>query len=559
MSTQNAAVVQTSNYLDAVKRNLDVQIVHGKPLCFLKNVRKSKMKSLCTDLNDIMNASGEASRADISSHKGAHLQLACFGKVDDFELAIKTGYLLGDRIVLWDYLSRSAYRWSKSSWKTRVEDVAVVATNLVSLATLAERGHLVILAHPLTWSPDAASAIAEVGERTTLTPEVAGLTATLAVAQQLKVHPYSIAENSRSYQRLLAIRSTRMRKYDYDTLLAALLSARLLSDARFDYVIDAPFEKIPRVIQAEMDFYRQFRERLTGGGLDEGDFRLEVLANEIDKTVKARNSRVRESAYDWATFGGTFAGIIGLVGAVASQNPALAVSGGLIGLSATLTRMFTRPKADCGVIGSVFRKLRHSAKERLDAFESALGRAVNCSDWAEDYLRQVPRGIGINVAMSVKADTAGELLSGPSDYGERYMEELFHLSPRALWRQVQIAIEEDAGVEAGWARCIPDFARRSTMPFQVLDAMLRYLVRIHYESETGATKKEILDATCLPMAISELEQSRKYRALLRKRIRQWVRSAKGKDRMYAEESLAWVFGGSLPKWLSQGERRISRR
>jgi hypothetical protein len=325
-------------------------------------------------------------------------------------------------------------------------DVAVVATNLVALAPLAKTGRLVILAHPLAWSPDAASAVAEIAERTVLSPDVAGLTASLAVAQQLKVHPYTIAESNRSYQRLLASRPTNIRQYDYDTFLAGLLSARLLTDARFDYVIDAPVERIPEIVRENADFYRQFRERLSSGGLDEGDFRLEVLAKEIEKIVKSRNARIRESAYDWATFGGTVAGIIGLIGATSSQDPILGLTGGLVSLSATLSRMFTRPTKDFGVIGSVFRRLKHSHEERFSAFDTFIHEGGDPSDLAADYFAAVPRHIGTRVAMQLDSETVRDLLNGPSDYVEGYLVSLFTLSPRVFWSQIQIGFEEFDGL-----------------------------------------------------------------------------------------------------------------
>ena len=96
--------------------------------------------------------------------EGASLQSVAYGLFDDFELCLKVGYLIGDRVILWDYIFGRLLR-SGNIESIDYEIIGVIANNLVKSIKLVHNGNLVVLPHPLDWHDESKLALSEIAEK----------------------------------------------------------------------------------------------------------------------------------------------------------------------------------------------------------------------------------------------------------------------------------------------------------------------------------------------------------------------------------------------------------
>ena len=160
----NPAVAQTLAYIAAIKHRLQVSVTDGKATCLLSNVTPIALRQVKSDLDDILRST-EAARESVARSEGAILQTAAFGYSADLDLTLRAGFLLGDRVVLWDYLWRTLGRGIDASTDDEKGWIATIATGIVEVEELARLGHVVVLPHPLDWSKDASTAVQQAANR----------------------------------------------------------------------------------------------------------------------------------------------------------------------------------------------------------------------------------------------------------------------------------------------------------------------------------------------------------------------------------------------------------
>ncbi len=94
----------TIDYIEKIKSNLKINInTDGEAAFFPDFITDHDVDSLRFDLTEIWNESHKA--VDIIHRRhDAVIQSGLFGLVNGLEKAIKIGFLLGDRVVIVDYL-----------------------------------------------------------------------------------------------------------------------------------------------------------------------------------------------------------------------------------------------------------------------------------------------------------------------------------------------------------------------------------------------------------------------------------------------------------------------
>ena len=290
MPAANAATRFTAEYIGVVRRRLKIAFDKtGTPVFVHGRVKQNDLLRLRSDLDGLW-AGEEAARQAIRDSEGATLQAVAFGLFDDFDLCLKTGYLMGDRVILWDYLHGRLLRGQRIS-RLDYDHLGVLANNIVSASNLAEAGHLVILPHPLDWSKDAKRVLVEVAGRARPTAQLQGLATSMAVARQLNVHPYTVLEEEGDWDALVGDRDRCDDLLDsadagerYQALLGAAMSSRLLTDVRFQELLRMPVSRFAEVVSARADFYLAFRDCLAASSASEGSSRLKALGSRLERS-----------------------------------------------------------------------------------------------------------------------------------------------------------------------------------------------------------------------------------------------------------------------------------
>jgi hypothetical protein len=354
----------TIEYIQAIKRNLKIQINNeGNALFFPDTIEISDIANLKKDLEEIWAGSHSAVLLLETKHD-ATVQSGLFGLVNEMDTALKVGFLMGDRVVLIDYLYERLL-CKKDPEKINIQHLGVISSSLVNCLSLAEKGRIVIIPSPFGWNPESKKIIEEVSQHAELTLELMALLNMLSIVKQCQLHPYTIAESENSYSSLLTnqidhvdVLGIDAGKYAYEGILGALLSERLLQDAELKIILDLPLSKYFDVISSSSDFYLKYLSEITMGGSFNAQNNINSFKAAILKSIEQRNTEYLASTAKALTIGGSLgSGVISLLGAVSVISAPLSITGAILALSAALTGSLNSKEKNETPIISVFRKL----------------------------------------------------------------------------------------------------------------------------------------------------------------------------------------------------------
>lgn len=358
----NNAVKFTVNYITAVKNRLQIEINEiGVPVFIPDRIGKAEIRKLKEDLTDIWSKEEDA-RISVKNLEGAFLQSAAYGLFEDFELCLKVGYLISDRIILWDYIFGRLLR-EKNIENIDYVKLGVIANNLVKVSSLSQKGNLVILPHPFDWHRESKLAFKEIAEKIPISTAIMGLVCSLAVAIELNVQPYTIISNEEEYNKIISesrnyfdTSENKNSKYYFKGLITALLSARLLSNIKFKEALRKPIQEFQEIVAERKDFYTQFRNQLSSGDIYESEQQLKILTNGLEKDILSWNSRIIKVADSYGSFGAVISGTLGLIASI-EGNVSIGILSTVAGLSATLSSYLSKKRPDNNIITAVFSKI----------------------------------------------------------------------------------------------------------------------------------------------------------------------------------------------------------
>jgi len=355
----------TINYLQAIKEHLHIDFnTDGKAVFYPEKICDTDFVNLKSALDHIWKES-ESAISILRSKEEAIVQMGLFGLVDNLDLAVKVGFSLGDRIVLIDYLyERILSKYSPT--RINITHIGSVASALVGLLPLAERGRIVMIPNPFAWHSDAKKIISEVAEKTdSITPELLSLLNMLSITKHCNLHPYTIAESTERFQSLInqeieysSAAGLSAGRYAYDGILGALLSEKIINETELNVILDTPINQYFDVISQENDFYRDYIQILTNGGALSASNNIDAIKVLISKAIKDRNEQMKQQVKKVIERGGGIGGgVIGILGMVSVISAPLALTGALLGFAPSLTGLLSDKEEDRNSIISVFSKL----------------------------------------------------------------------------------------------------------------------------------------------------------------------------------------------------------
>ena len=361
----------TIDYINLVKANLKISFDRNGIAQFSADkITDSDIENLKHDIQRIWSNSISAIKI-LETKYDATIQSGLFGLIDEFDVALKVGFLLGDRVVLTDYLFERILLKREPN-QIDLEHLGRISCSLVNTLQLAKEGKIVIIPNPFEWNPESKKIIEEVADKADLSIQLMSLLNMLSITKRCQLHPYTIAESQATYSEILDTQIDNVEAigkdggtYAYSGILGALLSERLLNETELKYALGVPLSKYVEIVSANKDFYSNYLSQITAGGSLSAQNNIDNLRNHLlkalDDKYKLKLSDFAPAAKIATTTAALGVGAIALTAAVSVVAAPLLITGAILTLSSTLTGLIkTKSKKEHPVI-SVFLKL-HQAK-----------------------------------------------------------------------------------------------------------------------------------------------------------------------------------------------------
>jgi len=322
----DAAASMARQYIEAVDLRLTPRILdNGDVMVVPDEVTPTAVKLLANDLSQVLTGNAALRAREASARYGAAaVQAVAFGSIDSFATTVKVGRLYGDRIVFWDILGLQCVSIARIAEQERwlalpseiSEEIASLASSIMSTNTLVDDGAAVFLPHPLAWSEEAreANRRARRGWSGPFFGTEFGstLATTLAVASDLRLHPYSVADipvplPSPSVLAQAMSRENRLLQKSYGEIVA---------NGRFHYLEDISVTQFHKLMLQARDVAEELQTLIGDlGGKTEQQWRrrLEYVQKSIETAVSKQNERLKKQVAEAA---GKVAGLIGKIQAV---------------------------------------------------------------------------------------------------------------------------------------------------------------------------------------------------------------------------------------------------
>lgn len=353
----------TISYITALQKNLQIEIVDGDALFFPDFIRTEDLENLKMELQEIWEHSESAINL-LKNKEDAKIQLGLFGSVTDFDLALKTGYLLGDRVVVIDYIFERIIN-KKPLNEINIPYLGSISSNLVLALELAKKGRFVIIPNPFSWNPDSKKIIAETAEKTIMSVELMSLLNMLSITQLCQLHPYTVAESAEKYERIKSDQMSHTdamgkttEEYAYLGILGGLLTEKLINEAEFQTLLDIPLTEYAEVIALQQNFYTEYLKRITFGGALKAENNIEELKNEVLNLIEERNKNVYKKIIERAGImtgiGGAALSLLPIM--IAVSSPVIS-TGTVLAASGTFAALFKSKELEGTPVINVFMKL----------------------------------------------------------------------------------------------------------------------------------------------------------------------------------------------------------
>ncbi|BAK73250.1 conserved hypothetical protein [Arcobacter sp. L] len=336
------------------------------------NVTEKNKKKLILEFTKIWEIS--QSSIDILKNKeDSKVQGGLFGLHENFEMAVKTGFLISDRVVLIDYIYERIL-FNKDAKSINSIQLAQVAIDLVKLLPLAEKGRIVIIPNPFSWNNDSKRLINEVAQKVTLSMSLITMINMLSICKLCKLHPYTIASSKEEYTRIIEkeIDYTDLigkdgGKYAYEGILGSLISQRLLSEIRFSSISDVPYNKFVEIISNYNNFHSEYLEAITQSGSLNADVNIDKIKKSVDLAQKNANGKLTTLLNTYSPSLNLSGSGLSLASVVMNLPPSLTSASSVAGLGllvlGTLSEFFDNKQENTNTIISVFKDLEKVVKK----------------------------------------------------------------------------------------------------------------------------------------------------------------------------------------------------
>ena len=520
---QDSATILSLNYLAAIESRLGITWeANDTPVCVPDGFDASATKNLKAELDGILK--GEPPRKALNATREygkQYIQTVGFGLAADFDQFVKLGFLYGDRVVLWDFLSdRLLSEKSKISKMT----LAQTACELLLLKPAVERGAVVILPHPMEWSGLAEMVAEDLQQQGVRSTAVFGLSMALsAVEEGLNLHPFTMLRSEPQPKPSSAVSGYEGDFYSKENYIFQNALSQMLSNQQFAYLQNISSAEFQRIVAEHKELRRELRKLFNPTpGLSRQQLAAEQksLQSDLSGLIKKQNDAIFKYNAERSE-----ANVVLTASLLTKLHAATFGKTGIadicVRLAIALRKWFNKPGKN--TIVQAFQALqRQEARdlvEQLHQHERRPGLAASvqvnsrgtdqtpvnnnqefeaarrgfwaAGPWTEgmhEYLMSLPIHLAVKILRSLTSGERQRLVNVrrfQEAYIADYIGDLWGIDKTSFWKHLETMFKSPEGMIVSDCNDHLDVMSSENMPSYVWSAFLRCLLKIEIVGSTG--------------------------------------------------------------------------
>ncbi|MBV7510103.1 hypothetical protein [Pseudomonas sp. PDM25] len=473
MKEHDSATEFTLAYLKLLEQHLNVTWnEEGVPICVIDWISDESIEALRADLTHLITSDLESEARNAAATYGLnHIQTVGFGLAPDFDQFVKLGLIYGERVVLWDVIHSRIL--SQNNPVDRKGLIGQIACELLMLRAVVLQGGVVVLAHPIVWSPDAAEIDAELRANGPAPASSLGLAmAFAAIHEGLQLHPYTLLSDTTRQELTPTIHATDHELFSRENFRFQQCLSTVLQDHRVAFVEDVPTDTFYSIL-CKHEMLRQklrqhFQPALTGLSPQQMGQVNSALVEDLFDLFDKRNADMKQYVADGIDASVAF--LTASASATLTGQPFF-VALGALGLPAlaliTAARKWAH-KPEKNVMIQAFRTLEESAAQnrtidpvdiqnRLNTMKKGLAslndhyREFMSYGWTEgrhDYLMSVSPEVAKAILALLTPDDINRIVNArqfQADYIGDYLEYISELDEAIHWAHLEKTFESEDG------------------------------------------------------------------------------------------------------------------
>ncbi len=567
--SQDHAVKMTLSYLQILEDRLGISWNRNqKPQVVVGAIKQESIEALRADLEHLFEKANSQSAIEATKKFGArHIQTVGFGAIEDFDTLVKIGFLLGERVVLWDIVFSRLLN-GPSSTPVHVGVLAQVACNLLLLRPIVELGALVVLPHPILWSEEAEEIDTQLRSGGNQCSFTLGINiAMIANEAGLQLHPYTQAPISTG-ARLGSAATYEEGNYSRDSRMFHGALASLFKNQEMAYLSDisaVDFHQIVRECGSlKQELRRHLMQDLRGLSPQEAAKHLKACHKSFAKLVSQQNSAIQKYIAE-----GSEATLLLLLTSIGDFSSISKLE--LLALSGIATRFlimgrkwFSKPEGN--VLIQAFRQIQAATGAQLPQEEVTEAPMRDTDEriaeliaefcalpWTEDkhkMLLSLPLSTSRHLLQSLDPDEIVWMVNArrfQEDYIGDYLRDLWLIDQDSFWEHLVHVFSSEEGLLTYDGEDYVEVICSEDIPESLWTTILKSLLtgnkRAIHEDPTGY-ECELL-ARIVAFQTEEAEAREEKRAILV----DWLNTLSTEDFETILDFLKRIFTERVPDWL----------
>ncbi|HLO61101.1 MAG TPA: hypothetical protein VK179_20290 [Bacteroidales bacterium] len=354
-------------YINSIRERLHIETnEYEQPIFFPGRINIFSLERLKKDIDDIYNSSllDDAITDTASFTRDKKLiQTVGYGMVSDFQKLIKLGFLIGDRVVIWDFLFSRALKDIKDDYRY-FDFIGGIACDLLLLENVIKDGSIGILPPPIMWYPQTRNIFQNI-EISKLSNADFALMSVLSIVDDFSLHPYTYFDKEIPKFPKIDIDYYNKEQFQLHNCLA-----KLFNDGHFAFLDGISTSSFYSVITQEKKFAEKLRE-LFSPRINQSNEQNESNFNQIiDELEKLKNERNKSLISHSFILNGAIVSMVNsaatlIYAGLAQKNPnfLLAISALSGPLLAVIGRFLSKPSTP--ILIHVFNKLEKIYEKEL--------------------------------------------------------------------------------------------------------------------------------------------------------------------------------------------------
>ncbi len=583
---QDSATILSLNYLSAIESRLGISWgVNNQPICLPDHLDAAALKGLKADLDDILKGVSASNARNATEEYGRdHIQTVGFGLAPDFDQFVKLGFLYGERVVLWDFLSnRLLLEKSKITNLT----LAKTACDILMLKPAVERGAIVILPHPMEWSGLAEKVAEDLKRQGSRSAAVFGLSMALsAVEEGLNLHPFTMLRSDPQPKASYGLSEHEGDLYSKENYIFQKALSGMLNNQEFAYLQNVSAAEFQRIVAEHKDLRRKLRKLFNPPpGLSQQQLATELKSMESDfaDLINKQNSGIRKYGAEGLEATAVLTTSL-LTKLHAATLGTTAIADICVRLAIAMRKWFNTPEKN--TIVQAFQALQRQEGRELvnelrqqenrpgiaaslqadddssiqpasgadQEFEDARHAFWDSGDWTEnkhDYILSLPVELAGKILRSLTSGERWGLVNFrrfQETYITEYLGDIWKFNRSAFWKHIETMFKSSEGLIIGECDEHVEIMCRENMPKYAWMSLLKRLLATHIYGPLGVVEdgyyRELFTQIVLFQTTKAI--AKKKRQL---EFRTWFRTLKSKDRDALLLFLRLTFNNKVPGWV----------